>query len=256
MRCSRARRSARPVRACVTSARASAAAADADGASRSAAGFERRTENIQAHEACELGRGQVALVARFDQQHPLAGFLRLGRGDFVWRNEAGVEAFAHVPDVGLRAGDALLEDALGRPGGHERPERASNLEAKVGPRRRDVGRRRGRLRLRRALERIAAAAVVDRPLEIEPRPVVVRHVRIDDAGGPADRGGDGELRDVVRARVSGGGRDERLIGCCPHRDGSLGGRFPRPRLGQAMAGLLGARLRVLERDEHAAPGLG
>ena len=62
---------------------------------------------------------------------------------------------------------------LGLARGDQRPERARDLEPQIGARRGEVLAGRVALGARGALERVVPAAGVDRPLQVEPRPVVV-----------------------------------------------------------------------------------
>ena len=68
--------------------------------------------------------------------------------------------------------------------------------------------RRVGFRARGALERVGPAEGVDRPLQVEARPVVVRDVGVEDAERAAGQR-DAELLHVVRARVAGLRRHER-----------------------------------------------
>jgi hypothetical protein len=187
------------------------------------------------------------LVLRLDQQHAGPSRLRFRRRDFIGWHEAGVEPIAGVGNVRLRARGALFEDGRRGAGGDDSPERAGDLELQVGARHGDLRRHRRRLRACRALERVAATAGVNRPLQIETRPVVVRDVRIQharDAGRSRHR----ELDNVVRARVGRRRRHDRQIGRGARHDDRLRGSLARPRFGQAVTRLQRARLRFVQRQ--------
>ena len=103
------------------------------------------------------------------------------------------------------------EHDFGIAGGDDRPVRAGDLETEIGARRVHVPGDRAAFGAGGAFERVAAAAGVNRPLQIEPGAVVVGNVRVDDlrrAQGRRDR----EHVDVVRPRVAAEQRDERALG--------------------------------------------
>ena len=110
--------------------------------------------------------------------------LRFGGRDVVRRDEAGGEPGAHVADVRVHRLERAAQHGLGLAGRHRGPVGARDLEPEVGPRRVHVLAIGASFRARRALERIAAAAGVDRPLQVEPRAVVVGNVGIDDLRRP------------------------------------------------------------------------
>ena len=146
----------------------------------------------------------------------------------------------------MRATDSC-DDAqrLGR--GDQRPVGARDLERQIAARRRDVVGRRRRVDPRGALERVEAAAGVDRPLQVEARAVVVGDVGIDDAKLVVRRQ-DAERLDVVGARVAGLRRNLRERGGVPLADDGLGRLAAGDRLGDPMARLEAAPDRLVERQ--------
>ena len=97
----------------------------------------------------------AALVARLDREHPLPRLLRLGRRA---RRSAGSAlsraGCAHRARARRCSSSDSRDDPLGFARGHQRPERARDLEAQVGAGRRQVLARRARARRGGALERV------------------------------------------------------------------------------------------------------
>ena len=134
------------------------------------------------------------------------------------------------------AGHRFLDHAQRLGGGDQRPVGARDLERQIAAGRGDLVGRRGRLDARGALERVEAAAGVDRPLQVEPRAVVVGNIGIDDPKLVV-RPQDAERLDVIRARVAGLRRDLRQRRGVPLADDGLGGLAAGDRFRDPMAGL-------------------
>jgi hypothetical protein len=90
-----------------------------------------------------------------------------------------------------------------------------------------------------------AAAAVDRPLHVDPRAPVVRHVGIEHLKLAVLQ--EAELVDVVRALVTGLRRHDGQVGGAPLVEHCAGGRLARAQLAEPVAVGGGARQRLVER---------
>ena len=247
MRCSISFRSARCCRASLASA--SRAATGATASSSAASRLDLLTGG-RADQAGEIRRRHVPQVARLHEQHALARGLGLGRRDLVGGHEPGRQTRARVGHVGLGAAHGLFQNGHRGAPGHHRPEGPRHFEPQVRPRNRRLGGGGSGFRARRANQRVGTAAAVDRPLHVQPRAVVVGHVRVQNARH-ARRARHHELQHVIRAGIACARGDQRPLGRHPRVHAGQCGGFPRTRLRQAVAGLECACPRIGERQlEH------
>ena len=80
--------------------------------------------------------------------------------------------------MGVEALDRAIQYLLGLARGDERPERPGNFEPQIRTYRKEIGSGRFPLRARGANKGVISPTRIDRPLQVEPCAVVVRHVGI------------------------------------------------------------------------------
>ena len=128
----------------------------------------------------EVGLDDASLILRLDSLHLLPRSLRFDGEHVVGRHEAGLVAAADVCQLCIHAADGLGEHARRFARGHERPVGPRDFELQIGARGIEVLARGGRFGFGRSLQRLEAAAGIDRPLELDTGQVVVGYVGIQD----------------------------------------------------------------------------